>query len=160
MRRALKAIKERAVIEEILHRAAVGRLGTMGKDGFPMIKPLNFVYRGGVVYFHTALEGEKIDDIRRSDRVCFEVDQPISYVKKSNEKPCSASYHFRSVIIRGRGRMVSDRKEKIEALGALMKKYQPEGGYGDFSEEKLTITGVVRIDIEEMAGKQDLASYE
>lgn len=159
MRRALKEITERAVIEEIFHRAAVGRLGTMGKDGYPMIKPLNFVYHAGAVYFHTALEGEKIDDIRRNDRVCFEVDQPISYVK-SDAKPCSASYLFRSVIIRGRGRMVSDREEKVDALGALMKKYQPEGGYGDFSEEKLTITGVVRIDIEEMAGKQDLASYE
>jgi hypothetical protein len=37
-----------------------------------------------------------------------------------------------------------------------MKKYQPGGGYGDFREEKLSITGVVRIDIEEMAGKEDL----
>jgi hypothetical protein len=37
-----------------------------------------------------------------------------------------------------------------------MRKYQPEGGYGDFLEEKLNITGVVRIEIEEMAGKEDL----
>lgn len=37
-----------------------------------------------------------------------------------------------------------------------MEKYQPEGGYGEFLEEKLKITGVVRIDIEEMSGKEDL----
>jgi hypothetical protein len=37
-----------------------------------------------------------------------------------------------------------------------MEKYQPEGAYGDFPEEKLNITGVVRIDIEEMVGKEDL----
>jgi len=37
-----------------------------------------------------------------------------------------------------------------------MQKYQPEGGYGDFPEEKLKITGVVRIDIEEMVAKENL----
>lgn len=155
MRRALKEIKDKTVIEDILHRAAVGRLGTTGKDGYPMIKPLNFVYHQGAVYFHTAMEGEKIEDLRRDDRVCFEVDQPIAYVK-GGEDPCSAGYHYRSVIIRGRARIVKERAERLAALSALMSKYQPEGGYGAFSEEKLAITGVVRIDIEEMAGKQDL----
>ncbi len=37
-----------------------------------------------------------------------------------------------------------------------MQKYKPEGGYGGFLEEKLKITGIVRIDIEEMVGKEDL----
>jgi hypothetical protein len=37
-----------------------------------------------------------------------------------------------------------------------MEKYQPEGGYGDFLEEKLYVTGIVRIDIGEMKGKQDI----
>jgi len=39
-----------------------------------------------------------------------------------------------------------------------MQKYQPEGGYGDFPEEKLKITGVVRIDVEAMTGKEDLGT--
>ena len=42
----------------------------------------------------------------------------------------------------------------------LMEKYQPEGGYGNFLEEKLEITGVVRIAIEEMTGKEDLGNDE
>lgn len=47
-------------------------------------------------------------------------------------------------------------EEKTFALKCLMEKYQPEGGYGDFLEEKLRITSIVRIDIEEMTGKEDL----
>ena len=35
-----------------------------------------------------------------------------------------------------------------------MTKYQPEGGYGEFLPEKLVLTAVIRIDIEEMTGKQ------
>ena len=34
-----------------------------------------------------------------------------------------------SVVIKGNGSIVSDKKEKTIALNGLMKKYQPEGGY-------------------------------
>ena len=120
-----------------------------------MVKPLNFVHHRGMIYFHSALEGEKIEAIRRDSRVCFEVDLPIAYVK-STGIPCKADYLYRSVIIRGRAHVVAEREERVSALKALMQKYQPEGGYGGFTEDKLALTAVVRIDIVEMTGKQDL----
>lgn len=156
MRRSKKEIKDKNVIIEMLNTCHVGRLGTTGKDGYPMVKPLNFAYCGGNIYFHTAKEGEKIEDIERDNRVCFEVDMPIAYVKGTAADPCKAEYLFRSVIIKGRAYIVEDREERILGLKSLMHKYQPEGGYGDFLEEKQNITGVVRIDIEEMVGKEDL----
>jgi nitroimidazol reductase NimA-like FMN-containing flavoprotein (pyridoxamine 5'-phosphate oxidase superfamily)/quercetin dioxygenase-like cupin family protein len=169
MRKSRKEIKDRDVIIDLLNTCHVGRLGTIGRDGYPMVKPLNFAYdpplphfskggQGGFgkIYFHTAKEGEKIDDIRRDSRVCFEVDLPIAYVKGTESDPCKAEYLYRSVIIKGRAHIVENKDELISGLKCLMKKYQPEGGYGDFLEEKLNITGVVRIDIEEMVGKEDL----
>ena len=98
----------------------------------------------------------KIDHIRRDGRVCFEADQPVAYVRGTLEDPCKAEYLYRSVIVRGRAAMVEDEQERIDALSALMRKYQPDGGYGAFLPEKLAITGIVRIDIESMTGKQDL----
>jgi len=118
-----------------------------------MIKPLNFVYDDGRYTFTRRFSGEKIDDIKRNNRVVFELDLPIAYVKGDNN-PCSAKYLYRSVIIKGRAVMVEDRMDKIFVLKRLMEKYQPEGGYGDFPAEKLAITGIVRIDIDEMTGKQ------
>jgi len=156
MRRARKEMRDEASIFDLLTRCHVGRLGTTGRDGHPMIKPLNFVFHEREIYFHTAKEGEKIDDIRRDSRVCFEVDLPIAFVKGDEADPCRAGYLYRSVIIRGKARIIEDEEEKVLALRLLMGKYQPEGGYGDFREEKLRITGVVRIDIEEMTGKEDL----
>lgn len=155
MRRSKKEIKDKAVIIELLNTCHVGRFGTIGQDGYPMVKPLNFAYRDGRIYFHSAKEGEKIENIKRDNRVCFEVDLPIAYVK-GNENPCRAEYLFRSVIIKGRAKIVEDREEKILGLKCLMEKYQPAGSYGDFPEEKLQITGIIRIDIEEMTGKEDL----
>jgi uncharacterized protein len=159
MRRHKKEIQDTGIMRELLDTCHVGRLGTIGSDGYPMVKPLNFAFLDGKIYFHTAREGEKIDDIRRDSRVCFEVDLPIAYVK-SDKNPCKASYLFRSVIIKGKAYLIDDHVERREALNALMKKYQPGGGYGDYLEEKLSITGVVRIDIEAMVGKEDLGEAE
>lgn len=156
MRVAKKEIKDRGVVEEVLAKCPVGRLGTTGEDGWPMVKPLNFIYQDGKIYFHCAREGEKIDDINRDSRVCFEVDLPLRYVKGTQEDPCKADYLYQSVICKGRARLVSDEGERKAALGALMKKYQPEGGYGGFLEQKLALTAVVRIIVETMTGKQDL----
>lgn len=156
MRVAKKEIKDRGEVEDLLAKCLVGRLGTTGEGGWPMVKPLNFVYREGKIYFHSAREGEKIDHIARDNRVCFEVDLPITYVKGTKEDPCKADYLYQSAICKGRAHPVHDPEEKKAALVALMEKYQPEGGYGPFLEEKLVLTTVVRINIETMTGKQDL----
>jgi len=155
MRRNKKEIKDPEVIINLLKTAQVGRLGNIDRHVYPMIKPLNFVYDDGKIYFHTALSGEKIEDIKRNNRVVFELDLPTAYVKGDNN-PCSAKYLYRSVIIKGRATMIEDRMDKIVALKRLMEKYQPDGGYEDFPAEKLAITGIVRIDIDEMTGKQDI----
>jgi len=157
MRRSEKEIKDKLVIAELLSKAHVGRLGTIGRDGYPVIKPLNFTFNDGSIYIHTAKEGEKIEDIKRDNRVCFEVDLPIAYLK-AKRRPCEADYLYRSVIIKGRASIVEDDGEKLKALKGLMAKHQPEGGYGDYPEDKTGKTGIIRIDIEETVGKEDLGS--
>jgi hypothetical protein len=153
MRKEKKEIRNGAVIDKLLNTCPVGRLGTIGKDGYPRIKPLNFLYLDGTIYFHSAREGEKIDDINRDNRVIFELDETIGYVK-GDINPCSARFLYRSLMIKGRAAIVNDDAEKLLTLKLLMKKYQPEGGYGEFLPEKLNITAVVRIDIEEITGKE------
>ena len=156
MRKQNKRITDLAIIFNLLDTCHVGRLATISSDGWPMIKPLNFARDGWSLYFHCAMEGEKLDDIRRDCRVCFEVDLPIAYAKGSIENPCQAHYLYRSVIIRGRAFRVEDRAEKIRALDCLMRKFQPETDFSGYSDEKLDITGIVRIDIDDLAGKEDL----
>jgi len=155
VRKENKEIKDISVIEHLLRTCPVGRLGTIGRDGYPMVKPLNFAYHNGNIYFHTALSGEKIEDINRDNRVCFETDLPIAFVRAKNQ-PCEAEYLYRSVIINGSAGVVIDPDERTKAFKALMAKYQPEGGYGPYQLKKLELTGIVRIDIEEMVGKEDL----
>jgi nitroimidazol reductase NimA-like FMN-containing flavoprotein (pyridoxamine 5'-phosphate oxidase superfamily) len=156
MRKHHKRITDLAIIFNLLDTCPVGRLGTISSDGWPMIKPLNFARDGWSLYFHCALEGEKLDDIRRDNRVCFEVDLPIAYVKGKQDNPCRAEYLYRSVIIRGRAALVENRAEKIQALDCLMRKFQPGTTFSGYSDDKLDITGIVRIDIDDLSGKEDL----
>lgn len=155
MRRAEKQIVDPELVAEVLGACHVGRLGTVGRDGYPRVKPLNYVYEEGRIYFHTAREGEKIEDLARDERVCFEVDLPLAYVRPSSEA-CQANYLFRSVIALGRARLVQEEAEKLEALTLLMKKYGGPSQPASFSEKGLKAVGVVRIDLEQVVGKEHL----
>jgi len=60
-----------------------------------------------------------------------------------------------SVVIKGNGSIVSDKKEKTIALNGLMKKYQPEGGYEPIKPDMDVLKGVevIKIVPESLTGK-------
>ncbi len=155
MRRKERKIENQETIEALLGHSPVGRMATVNRQGFPVIKPVNFLYRDGKIYIHSSRKGEKIRDIRRRSPVCFEIDDPIAYV--ATEGPaCRASYYYRSIIAKGIAGLLRSRKMKREILGKIMQKYQPEGGYGEISEEILKKTAVIEITIQEITGKENL----
>jgi len=155
MRRPEGEIKDQETIKAILDQSQVGRMATVNREGFPVIKPVNYLYRDGKIFLHSSRKGEKISDIRRGSPVCFEVDQPIAYVPAKGPA-CKASYYYRSVLIKGKGTLVNSRKKKMEILERLMEKYQPESGYEGIAEEILDKTAVIEISIEELTAKENL----
>ena len=58
MRRKDKEIKDQALLESILVKAAICRLA-MSENNVPHVVPLNFVYADDHLYFHSAREGQK-----------------------------------------------------------------------------------------------------
>ena len=56
---------------DILARREWGVLGLHGDDGYPYTVPLNYVYYNGIIYFHSARTGHKIDAIDRDDKASF-----------------------------------------------------------------------------------------
>lgn len=155
MRHPERELKDRETVIALLEKSTVGRMATVNQEGFPVIKPVNFLYWDGRIYLHSSKRGEKIRDIRRNSPVCFEVDEPIAYVMAQGSA-CKASYYYRSIIIKGKAAIVSHRKKKLEILERLMEKYQPEGGYGGIPEEILNKTAVVEISVQEITGKENL----
>ena len=155
MRRRDRELKNTETLLAILEQSPVGRIATVNRKGYPVIKPVNFVYWGGKIYLHSSTKGEKISDIRRGSFVCFEVDEPVAYVAVI-EPACKSTYYYRSVIIKGNAVIVNQVGKKSGILERLMKKYQPEGGYEGVTREILERTAVIEISIREMTGKEHL----
>ena len=148
-------MKNKETILAILEQAQVGRMATINRKGFPVIKPVNFLYWGGKIYLHSSTKGEKIEDIQRGSPVCFEVDDPIAYVV-SGASACKASYYYRSIVIKGKAAFVKDRGKKMKILERMMEKYQPERNEGEMPIEILEKTAVIEILIKEVTGKENL----
>lgn len=76
MRRTVHEWREltREEIERLLGKHSHGRLGLCA-DGQPYVVPVAYKYREGAVYFHTPKKGKKVDLLRNSSMVCFEIDE-------------------------------------------------------------------------------------
>lgn len=155
MRRRERKIREKETLLAMLKWTPVGRIATINRKGYPVIKPVNFLYRDQKLYIHASLRGEKMEDIRRGSPVCFELDDPIAY-GSSPGPACMAGYYYRSLIIKGRATSLKEKEKKWKVLEGLMEKYQPEAGYGPISEKVMEKTAIIEISIEEMTGKERL----
>ncbi len=162
MRRKQCEIKDRTVIDTILKRATIGRMATIGNDGFPYITPVNYVYWNGSIYFHCAHKGEKIDNIKRDDRVCFEVDIPLAYLGMDYDQKrptCNVHQFYHCVIIKGRAEKVEEIDEKVGALNALMDSHENESDFEPVTSKTkpVHLCSVIAIRVESISGKSDLA---
>ena len=107
---------------------------------------------------HSHTKGEKLDNIKRNSKVGFEVDRNLEFLPSYFFDPNDASLAdtlYISVVIKGDADMIDNAKEKIIALNALMKKYQPEGNYSPMTENMkvLDAVAVIKIIPNEMNGK-------
>ena len=152
LRRSDKEVTDRKVVEELLSNALVGRLGTCF-DNIPYITPVNFVYDKDKIYFHSAHEGRKIENIKYNQQVCFEIDEIISIIP-GRRMPCGSTTEYKSVIIFGDIGVVVDIDEKNFALNKLIEKYAPEAPRLPQSSDAAKRTNVLAIDVKEITAKQ------
>ena len=151
-------IKSKEKIIEFLSSQQTGRIASIDKNGFPQIVPMNFVFINDVIYLHSHIRGEKLDNIRRNKNVGFEVDKSLEFLQSYFSDPTDASLAdtlYISVVIKGNASIISDKKEKTNALNGLMKKYQPEGGYEPIKPDMdvLKEVEVIKIPPESLRGK-------
>ena len=149
MRRREKEIVQESDIEAIIRSARICRLGL--SDGeHPYIVPLCFGYDDRTLYFHGALEGRKLDIIRKNHHVCFEIDVKTEIVEA--EEACGWSVNYQSVIGFGGAVLLEDPAEKQEALEIIMSQYTDRRFR--FPDTAIQNTAVIRVEIEQMTGKQ------
>ena len=151
MRRKEQEISEESSIKTIIEKAVVCRLG-MVDGNQPYIVPLCFGYHDNVLYFHSALEGQKIDFIRKNPDVCFEFDLIAETLESTNA--CDWSMEYQSVIGFGKAVFIESSEEKRKALGIIMAQYSNR--QFQFPENKLKKTAVIKVQVKSITGKQSI----
>jgi len=148
MRLSDQEITSQAAIEAIIEEAKFCRLGLVDGDQ-PYVVPLLFGYQDKTLYFHCALEGRKIDIIKKNPKVCFEVDVSTKLI--GAEEACSWDLKYKSVIGFGKAYLVEDLDEKKKGFRILMAHYSSKTYH--IPDKDIEESGIIRMDIEEMTGK-------
>jgi len=157
-------IKSYEKIKEFLNDEHVGRISSIDVNGFPQIIPMNFVFRNDVVYMHSHVKGEKLNNILKNNKVGFEADRELEFLPSYFEDPHNASLAdtlYISVVIKGLASFVIDREEKTLALNGLMEKYQPEGFYDPLKSDMrvLDAVSVIKINPQTLHGKYKIGQH-
>jgi len=154
-------INSKEKVVEFLNNEETGRVASIDKDGYPQIIPMNFVFVDDVIYMHSHVKGEKLENIMRNNKVGFEVDKNLEFLPSYFFDPNDASLantFYISVVIKGECKLVNEKNEMTTALNSLMKKYQPEGKYEPIKphDDVLNHVAVIKVTPEIMTGKYSI----
>lgn len=152
MFREMRRTQNQMKTEDAMHlltNAKEGVLGTISENGYPYTVVVNHVYYNNKLYFHSAKEGHKIDNITTNNKVSFTV--------YDNEQIIEETFttKYQSVTLFGIAKVIPGNKE---ILMELIKKFSPnfiQSGK-EYVHKSFDTTVLIEIDIEHLTGKERL----
>lgn len=142
-----------AEIRSIIECCEALHLG-LSDGNMPYVVPLNFGFEetrtGYVFYFHGAMEGKKLDLIRKNPRgfICLDTNHELI----TGESAEHYSYRYASVMAEATAEILEDREEKRHGLACIFAHYSHEPF--SVSEKLLDATAVVRLTAGELTAKR------
>jgi uncharacterized protein len=152
-RRRERGSYDRELIDAILDEALIAHLGIADEHGQPFVIPTLHARCGDVVYCHGSSAGRTMRALSGGTPACLTVSLIDGLVLARSAMHHSANY--RSVMLLGEARAVSEPDEKRAALEAVVEHILP-GRAGEVrgpSENELRATTVVAMPIEETSAK-------
>lgn len=154
MERKMRRFKQQLAFEdavEILSSCTNGILSLVDTDGVPYGVPISYVYDGNDhIYLHSAISGRKIDCINAEPRCSFCV------VAQDDIVPEEFTTYFRSVIVAGKIKVLTDPEEISTGLIMLSDKYCTGIDPSKEIDKFLKVVKVLRIDIGSITGKESI----
>lgn len=134
----------------VVDKAPFATISMIRADGSAYGIPISVVREDDHFYFHSAMEGEKIESMASQDRVC------ISAVSRCKPVPGKFTLEYESAVFFGKVFPVSDQEEKIHGLSLLCQRFAKQNmdHFQEAIERSLERTAVFRIDIISVTGKR------
>ena len=152
--------KDDAWIKDFLKEAQVGHIAT-SVDGQAFINPTTFWYdeENHQIIFHSNVAGRIRSNIETNPKVSLEASQ-LGKLLPSNVA-LEFSLQFRSVVVFGNARLVTDPVEARKLLYGFIAKYFPKMTAGkefrEITDKELRATSIYTIQIEAWSGKENWA---
>lgn len=156
----------------VIDKARYGIVSSIDREGKPYGIPLSIVRLDNTLYFHSAMEGKKVEIFKVNPDVSVafvgEVEVPENYsfdqLEEMNKDSSKAikfissvfTTEFESALVKGRVEKVEEREEKIQAMRAICQKYAPSKMkyFQTAIEAGLSRTNVYKIEIAEVSSKR------
>lgn len=151
---------ERAVPEEasdILSQGLVAHVGFI-QDQQPFVIPMSYHYdllKPGSLYLHGSIRSRALEHLASGAPICVTVTLTDGLVY--SRKAMNHSMNYRSVVLFGRAREVTDGAEKSALFDRMVQRYFPGRHIGrDYDAppaEDLGVTALVEVTLEEWSAK-------
>ena len=152
--------KDDSWIRAFLSKAQVGHIAS-SVDGQPFINPTTFWYDEAEhqIVFHSNVAGRVRSNMESNPKVSLEASE-LGKLLPSNVA-LEFSLQFRSVVVFGTARVVTDPVEARRLLYGLISKYFPKmtagKEYREITDKELRATSIYAIKIEAWSGKENWA---
>ena len=134
---------------EVIDRSSYATMATVNMDGTPYCVGLSVVRSGNVLYFHCAKEGQKVENLRQSPRVCL--------FFACDVHPTRFTCEYDSALVTGTAHEVQESEEKVFAMRLICQHFTPD--YMDHFDRSMGASAqklmIWRIDIDSITGKQN-----
>jgi nitroimidazol reductase NimA-like FMN-containing flavoprotein (pyridoxamine 5'-phosphate oxidase superfamily) len=148
----MRGTYDRATVHAILDEALVCQIGFVF-DGQPFVLPTMFVRHEENVFVHGAVAGRFMRTLAAGADACLSVTLLDALVLARSAFHHSMNY--RSVLVLGKAREVTDRAEKLHAMALLIDKVSP--GRAALSrapnDKEIRATAILSIRLDEVSAK-------
>ena len=133
----------------VIDKCSFAVLATVNPDGSPYTVPLSIARDNELLYFHSAMEGHKIDNLKHDKRVS------LCCVGDHRIVPEEFALFYESAIVSGKAEEIINDDEKIHALKIISLRHTPKIMHMFDAEiaKDLSRTSVWKITIDEISGK-------
>ncbi len=148
-----RGVYDRAAIDAVLDEAPICHLGWVAEDGTPRVVPTIHARLGDTLYIHGSAASRTLRAVADGREVCV-----VATLLDGLVLARSAFHHsmnYRSAVVYGRPRVVTDRREQLEACRAIVRHVLP-GREDDArmpTERELEQTTIVAIPLDEASAK-------
>ena len=139
-------------IESIIRQSDVCFVGMADTDGTPYVLPMNFGYKDGVIYLHSAQDGRSISILERNPKSVLRLVLTMPWFSSTRKVACSYRMRSKSVIAWGKVAYEEDFDKKVEALDIIMKQYSDKTFR--YSDPAVRNVKIWTVDIDEVSCKE------